>query len=147
MMTEITFLRYSLMYLGAVPFLSCAALMESDGLWMPPGLSLETILRPYALLIGAFMAGVHWGQHLPHAPASPKLMALFSNTVTLGFWFGFLLLPLHAYLLTSAGLFIVILMIDLWLARRRLLDKSYATHRVLVTGLVVASLVTVGWPR
>ena len=147
MLTRLSFTRYSLMYLGTVPFLACASLMQHGDVQMPLGLSLETVLSSYALLIGAFMAGVHWGQHLQPPPVAPELLALFSNIVTLGFWFGFLLLPFPAYLLTSAGLFVMILMFDLWLARRRLLESSYSMHRVLVTGLVVVSLVSVGWSR
>lgn len=145
MSTGNTRLRYTLMYLGAMPFMACAALMISDGLRMPFGLNVETVLSSYALLIGAFMAGAHWGQHLERPPVPPHVMALFSNTVALGFWFAFLLLPLQTYLLTAAALFAAILAFDLTLARCRRLDRSYATHRGLVTGLVVAALVSAGW--
>lgn len=129
------------MYMGALPFLGCAMVLAETGIDMPFGLDAHQVIGTYALVIGSFMAGVHWGQHLNLPTLHSKILIIISNIAALAFWFFHLFLSLRAFLVTAAFLFLVILTIDLLMAQRQFIEKTYAGHRVVVTILVVASLV------
>ena len=141
-MRKISFSSYALMYLGTLPFIFAASqsVMDFDVTWLP--VSLEIIVTSYSLLIGSFMAGIHWGQHLSNQSAWPNQLAILSNIVTLGFWFSYLLFEIPTYLQISAALFAVILLMDLKLSSKAILDKKYILQRCIITIIVMGSLLT-----
>ncbi|MEK9673083.1 MAG: DUF3429 domain-containing protein [Rhodospirillaceae bacterium] len=133
-------IRYILMYMGVLPFIGSAFLIAKAGIDLPLGLDAQKVIGTYALLIGAFMAGVHWGQHLEKPPIHPTALIILSNVVALAFWFSYLLLNSSAFLIVAAIMFLVILLIDLLMAKHLAIEKTYAIHRSIVTGMVIASL-------
>jgi len=134
-------IRFILMYMGVLPFLGCTIVLAETGIDMPFGLDAHQVIGTYTLVIGSFMAGVHWGQHLNLPALPPNILIIISNIAALSFWFAYLFLSMSAFLVTAALLYLVILTIDLLMAQRQFIEKNYARHRVVVTILVIASLV------
>ncbi|MEK9877189.1 MAG: DUF3429 domain-containing protein [Betaproteobacteria bacterium] len=133
--------RFILMYMGVLPFLGCTIVLAETGIDMPFGLDAHQVIRTYTLVIGSFMAGVYWGQHLNLPTLHQKILIIISNIAALNFWFFYLFLSKSVFLVSAALLFLVILAIDLLMAQRQFIEKTYAGHRVVVTILVIASLV------
>ncbi|WP_420546672.1 DUF3429 domain-containing protein [Curvivirga sp.] len=133
---------YILMYAGIIPFILCtySIVLESSFSWNP--LSTEQILTTYTLLIGSFMAGVHWGQHLSDDAYRPITLAIVSNLVTLTFWFALLTSTLKIFLIISAFLFMLLLVIDFFLILNNIITRRYYLHRTIVTLAVVTNLLT-----
>ena len=127
------------MYLGTIPFIFSGIGLILFAEYKFLDLDLKTILSSYALLIGSFMAGIHWGQKLEKE--YPKLpLQLISNIVTLSFWFAFLLLPIKSFLIISGVLFLTILATDYFIRKRDDQNPAYYLHRAVVTGIVVCCL-------
>lgn len=135
---QITFI---LMYLGAFPFVGSAILMFGFGEATFLGQSLQRIAESYTLLIGSFMAGVHWGQHLEMRFSPRSIMALSSNLITLGFWFSYLFLPFSTFVIFACALFVLIFVLD---AINETLQARYVLNRGIVTSLVCISLIAIG---
>lgn len=132
--------RLMLMYSGIIPFIGISLLMVSGLQIAYVQVSNEIFLSSYTLLIGSFMAGVHWGQGLDGNDSNFAALSLLSNLVTLAFWGAFLFLPYAIFLTTAALLFALLLLIDVILYRSDRLCPRYFRHRLIVTSCVMGAL-------
>lgn len=121
---------------GTIPFLFSAFVLTAGFNPLFWG-SIEVFLTSYTLIIGAFMAGVHWGHHLDKAP---KQLAIFSNLIALSFWFAYLLLPFKFFLYAAILLFLFLLLIDRSLLEKQIIDMKYFYTRCAASLIVVLSL-------
>ncbi|MDY7024959.1 MAG: DUF3429 domain-containing protein [Pseudomonadota bacterium] len=131
----------NLAFAGTLPFIALSMLLitgSHHGLGMQ-GLLLA--LKSYGLLIVSFMAGSLWGLHLAHDSGIRRLLAITSNAAALLAWFGFLLVSDRAFLLLLAGLFVLLLLLDLPLWKQHLIDARYFRVRLLATTIVAACLI------
>ena len=136
----------NLMYLGALPFIAGAllSLLSIDTLpWLG---SVVHIVSVYALVISVFMAGILWGVtlQLQENNANSQINFLISNLLTLTVWFVYLTYPDSiAFLLTTAVVFLWLLMFDVKLFQRQYISKSYYQARKWVSAIVILSLLTI----
>tara|TARA_B110000977_G_C10991465_1_gene460061 strand:- start:15 stop:458 length:444 start_codon:yes stop_codon:yes gene_type:complete len=136
----------NLMYLGALPFIAGAllSLLSIDALpWLG---SVVHIVSVYALVISVFMAGILWGVtlQLQENNANSQINFLISNLLTLTVWFVYLTYPDSiAFLLTTAVVFLWLLMFDVKLFQRQYISKSYYQARKWVSAIVILSLLTI----
>ena len=136
----------NLMYLGALPFIAGAllSLLSIDTLpWVG---SVVHIVSVYALVISVFMAGILWGVtlQLQENNANSQINFLISNLLTLTVWFVYLTYPDSiAFLLTTAVVFLWLLMFDVKLFQRQYISKSYYQARKGVSAIVILSLLTI----
>ena len=136
----------NLMYLGALPFIAGAllSLLSIDTLpWLG---SVVHIVSVYALVISVFMAGILWGVtlQLQENNANSQINFLISNLLTLTVWFVYLTYPDSiAFLLTTAVVFLWLLMFDVKLFQRQYISKSYYQARKGVSAIVILSLLTI----
>jgi hypothetical protein len=136
----------NLMYLGALPFIAGAllSLLSIDTLpWVG---SVVHIVSVYALVISVFMAGILWGVtlQLQENNANSQINFLISNLLTLTVWFVYLTYPDSiAFLLTTAVVFLWLLMFDVKLFQRQYISKSYYQARKWVSAIVILSLLTI----
>ena len=136
----------NLMYLGALPFIAGAllSLLSIDTLpWLG---SVVHIVSVYALVISVFMAGILWGVtlQLQENNANSQINFLISNLLTLTVWFVYLTYPDSiAFLLTTAVVFLWLLMFDVKLFQRQYISKSYYQARKWVSVIVILSLLTI----
>ena len=136
----------NLMYLGALPFITGAllSLLSIDALpWLG---SVVHIVSVYALVISVFMAGILWGVtlQLQENNANSQINFLISNLLTLTVWFVYLTYPDSiAFLLTTAVVFLWLLMFDVKLFQRQYISKSYYQARKWVSAIVILSLLTI----
>ena len=134
------------MYLGALPFIAGAllSLLSIDNLpWLG---SVVHIVSVYALVISVFMAGILWGVtlQLQENNANSQINFLISNLLTLTVWFVYLTYPDSiAFLLTTAVVFLWLLMFDVKLFQRQYISKSYYQARKWVSAIVILSLLTI----
>lgn len=130
-----------LMYAGTIPFVASALIflvLPASSDWIAP---VQEGLSAYALVIGSFMAGVHWGQQLGLAPGWQRALMLLSNAVALALWLGFLLLPFQLMTLVFVAAFAMLLVIDHGLAGDGHITRRYYFHRKAVTGIVCTALI------
>ena len=136
----------NLMYLGALPFIAGAllSLLSIDTLpWLG---SIVHIVSVYALVISVFMAGILWGVtlQLQENNANSQINFLISNLLTLTVWFVYLTYPDSiAFLLTTAVVFLCLLIFDVKLFQRQYISKSYYQARKWVSVIVILSLLTI----
>jgi len=136
----------NLMYLGALPFIAGAllSLLSIDTLpWLG---SIVHIVSVYALVISVFMAGILWGVtlQLQENNANSQINFLISNLLTLTVWFVYLTYPDSiAFLLTTAVVFLWLLIFDVKLFQRQYISKSYYQARKWVSAIVILSLLTI----
>lgn len=129
-----------LAYAGTIPFiLPTLIIMNSDvhAQWMTgPDLTLHS----YGLVIVAFMCGTHWGLYLTQHPQCPINLLVSSNILTLTCWFAYL--SQHTALILTSQLctFLILLVLDTRLYKRRILHKNYYEMRRNVTAIVVFAL-------
>jgi Protein of unknown function (DUF3429) len=128
---------------GVVPFVGGAVLMLA-GVPALFGLSVETMMLSYGLLIASFLAGVHWGQYLSGVRTRVNLL-ISSNVVALAAWFGFLLLPKRLFCLLLCVLFILFNSIDGHLLESAALSPRYKQVRAFVTISVCVSMLIAGF--
>lgn len=130
-----------LMYVGTIPFVSGALILfvlpeSSDWIAL-----VQQALAVYALVIGSFMAGVHWGQQISLAPVWQRSLMFFSNAIALALWLGFLLLPFQFLMLLFVAAFSLLLVIDYGLAGDGHITRGYFFHRTAVTAIVCTALI------
>lgn len=130
---------------GTLPFIGALVSMALGIDALSPMLRIDAMLTVYALVISAFMAGVHWGQAhglqaLSPARGMPTALLWLSNGVALGIVGAAITLPMHQLWLALAMYFAVLLLIDFGLYRRDAISASYLRTRQLVTAIVVACL-------
>jgi hypothetical protein len=135
-------LPLGLMAAGALPFIAAALLsVTRTGL---PGmeLSLTGIAGSYALVIGIFLCGIHWGQQLSLGSPGFSLFAT-SNLATLALWACWLLMPGQMFLLAAILHFWVLWLVDARLRQTNRLLQDYFLGRTVVTIVVSISLLAV----
>ncbi|MBT5293726.1 MAG: DUF3429 domain-containing protein [Cellvibrionales bacterium] len=136
----------NLMYLGALPFIASAilSLLSIDTLpWLG---SVVHIVSVYALVISVFMAGILWGIMLQvnRDNSVGQINFLISNILTLTVWFVYLIYPDSiAFLLTTAVVFLWLLMLDAKLVQEQHISKCYYQARKWVSTIVILSLLTI----
>ncbi|MBT5923034.1 MAG: DUF3429 domain-containing protein [Cellvibrionales bacterium] len=136
----------NLMYLGALPFIASAilSLLSIDTLpWLG---SVAHIVSVYALVISVFMAGILWGIMLQvnRDNSVGQINFLISNILTLTVWFVYLIYPDSiAFLLTTAVVFLWLLMLDAKLVQEQHISKCYYQARKWVSTIVILSLLTI----
>jgi len=134
------------MYLGALPFIASAilSLLSIDTLpWLG---SVVHIVSVYALVISVFMAGILWGIMLQvnRDNSVGQINFLISNILTLTVWFVYLIYPDSiAFLLTTAVVFLWLLMLDAKLVQEQHISKRYYQARKWVSTIVILSLLTI----
>jgi hypothetical protein len=127
---------------GAIPFIVLAAALALN--LAPFGLPervLHQALLTYAALIASFLGGVRWGIGL-NAVTPRRAATLFCVAVlpALTAWFA-LMLPRAIALPTIAGVFLVLVVIDIRLVIAGEAPRWYGTLRIGLTTAVLASLI------
>jgi len=132
-----------LTFAGAIPFVTCAFLLMIDVVTVPMLGSVLDVLSAYGLVIGSFMAGAHWGNHLDLADDNKWAirLPLYSNIIALGLWLGFLILSASSFIWLLVIGFISLLVIDYSLHQAQIISHTYFKVRQYVTAIVVISLV------
>jgi len=100
----------------------------------------------YALVISVFMAGILWGIMLQvnRDNSVGQINFLISNILTLTVWFVYLIYPDSiAFLLTTAVVFLWLLMLDAKLVQEQHISKRYYQARKWVSTIVILSLLTI----
>ena len=135
-----------LAYAGTLPFVLGAGCLAAGIDTLPLVGSAERVLSVYALVIGCFMAGSHWGQHL-HVRQPPWTIALAiaSNCSALALWIAFVLLPPLWLLAAALVNFLALLALDWRLRRANWIDSCYWRTRVGATAIVALSLSVAVW--
>ena len=136
----------NLMYLGALPFIAGALLSLLSIDTLPLLGSVVHIVSVYALVISVFMAGILWGVtlQLQENNTNSQINFLISNILTLTVWFVYLIYPDSiAFLLTTAVIFLWLLMLDTKLVQRQHISKSYYQARKWVSAIVILSLLII----
>lgn len=131
--------RY-LAFAGAVPFILCAASLALKVLEWPWLGQVQTILLHYGLVITAFMAGSHWGQHLAMASACGTRLAVLSNLNAVVLWWLSIILSFNLAMLAMALILLNLWWVDQKLYQGGVISKTYYQTRSWVTALVVLSL-------
>ena len=75
-----------LIFAGVIPFIVLTAITAYDVEY--PYFESKVALKSYALAIGSFVCGSHWGMYL--AKSSPINLLVTSNICTLILWIAFL---------------------------------------------------------
>jgi hypothetical protein len=134
-----------LTYAGAIPFIFCAVCLYLDIQDLPLFGSIERILGIYGLVISSFLAGAHWGQHL-HINKSQwvRFLPIFSNTIAVLLWIGFLVLSFKMLMAMFVAAFFVLLIIDYRLFHMDVITRHYFKTRVFVSAIVITSLIISG---
>ncbi|CAM3574185.1 membrane protein [Psychrobacter glaciei] len=132
-----------LTFVGTIPFIACAFLLMIDVVTVPMLGSVVDVLSAYGLVIASFMAGAHWGNHLDLADDNKWAirLPLYSNSIALGLWLGFLILSASSFIWLLVIGFISLLVIDYSLHRAQIISHTYFKVRQYVTAIVVISLV------
>lgn len=130
-----------LTYAGAIPFVFCTVCLGLDIQQLPVFGSTQQILSVYALVIAAFMAGAHWGQHLHIDGDWHPPLAILSNLMAILLWLGFLVLKFNALVTLLISAFVILLLIDHRLFQQQIISGHYWQTRLVVTTIVIASLI------
>ena len=136
----------NLMYLGALPFIAGAilSLLSIDTLsWLG---SVRHIVSLYALVISVFMAGILWGVTLQINTDNfiGLVNFIISNVLTLTLWLVYLIYPDSIiFLLTTAVVFLWLLVIDAKLVTREIISNTYYRARKRVSTIVILSLLVI----
>ena len=120
---------------GVIPFilLTAMASYNVEYSYFEPGIALKS----YALAIGSFVCGSHWGIYL--AKSSPINLLVTSNTCTLILWIAFLYS--ENYELFFSVIFLLLLLVDFILNKSNIVLDSYFNIRSIITLVVVLCLV------
>ena len=133
-----------LTFLGALPFVFCAACFVFDVQAIPILGDTRDVLGIYALVITTFMAGSHWGQHLNFDNKWGNYLPVTSNVIAVLVWIGFLILPFKISLIVFEIAFLVLLWVDHRLRQNDLISFEYFRTRYLVTSIVIFTLLVSG---
>ena len=129
---------------GTIPFIFCSLLLIAGIQSLPLVGPVDHMLSTYGLVISAFMAGSHWGQHLNLNNEWKFYLPLFSNLAAVALWLGFIILSSQQFLVALIFIFAVLLLVDNKLFRAAIITVQYYRTRRLVTSIVVASLM-ISW--
>ncbi len=128
-----------LTYAGAIPFLFLAFCLALNLNFLP--FDLKNALAVYGLVIAAFMAGSHWGQHLHLDGKWNFYLAILSNINAVFLWISFVVLPFKFFIIALIISFVASFIIDKKLQQNNLLDSQYLRTRFVVTTLVILALI------
>ena len=134
-----------LMYLGGLPFVGLALGLALGPFGHEAQALMQEALQGYAFIIGAFMAGTHWGQRDSVTEALRLFLLVSSNVLALALWAGLVLLAFKPALALSGGVFLLLLAVDYRLLRAGALEAGYFAHRVRITLVVLAGLALALW--
>lgn len=133
-------LIYLLGYSGLIPFVA-------GPLWLTlsPGTApamLDRLWIDYAAMIASFMAGTFWGMAIITAGGPDGLIGMVMSTVLMLLAWATMALPFKLALIALAGVFVLLVLAEIW--RERVLDplSGYFTLRISLTAGV---LVCIGW--
>ena len=120
---------------GVVPFILLTAITAYDieFTYFEP----KVALKSYALAIGSFVCGSHWGIYL--IKSSSINLLITSNICTLTLWIAFLYL--ENYGLFFSIIFALLLLIDFFLYKSSIISTGYFSMRKIITLIVVLCLV------
>ena len=120
---------------GVIPFilLTAMASYNVEYSYFKPGVALKS----YALAIGSFVCGSHWGIYL--IKSSSINLLITSNICTLTLWIAFLYL--ENYGLFFSIIFALLLLIDFFLYKSSIISIDYFSMRKIITLIVVLCLV------
>jgi hypothetical protein len=133
-----------LAFAGTIPFIFCTLLLITGVQSLPLLGKVDHILSVYGLVISAFMAGSHWGQHLNLNNKWKFYLPVFSNLAAVALWTGYIVFNPQQFLIALVMSFVVLLLIDNKLFKAGIITMQYFRTRCLVTSIVVASLL-VAW--
>ena len=125
---------------GTLPFIGCALLLLLGVRSLPWLGDVLAVLQGYTMVIVAFMAGVHWGQHLHVSGAMARWLPIISNGCAVVVWLSFVVLPAGYDLAVAMVVFGVVLATDMWLWRGGVIALGYWRCRCFATLVVVATL-------
>ncbi len=136
--------RY-LPYAGTLPFIACTVCLCAGIGQLPMLGSVQTLLSVYGLVIAVFMAGAHWGQHLPMQQGGlASTLAIISNVVALSLWLGYIFLGFGMLVVLLVATFLLLLLVDYRLALAQVISQPYWHTRLGVTAIVIVSLIVAG---
>ena len=120
---------------GAIPFILLNALVayNIEFNYFEP----KAALKSYALAIGSFVCGSHWGIYIVRK--SPINLLVTSNICTLIFWGVFI--NLENYELFFSVIFVILLLVDFLLYKSNIISNNYFNFRAIITLIVVLCLV------
>lgn len=131
--------------LGLIPFVFlsiCVALGLST---LPVLGKIEPLFSSYSLAIVVFMSGVHWGQAIPLENKQSRISTLLlvgSNIATIIAWLFYIYANALVSTAVMCGLFFLLLLIDVNLYKRGVIEKHYLEMRMLITtGVVISSII------
>ena len=124
-----------LIFAGVIPFIVLTAITAYDVEY--PYFESKVALKSYALAIGSFVCGSHWGIYL--IKSSPINLLITSNICTLTLWVAFLYL--ENYGLFFSIIFSLLLLIDFFLYKSSIISIGYFGKRKIITLIVVLCLV------
>ena len=130
-------LEQLLTYLGIIPFLFLAVMINSGTLSLPyVGSTLDAFCL-YGLIIAVFLLGSLWSIKWHLGKWKSIFVALMSNFGVLVLYFSYLLMPRIVFMLTNSLVFALILAIDYWLLTQRQIAKYYFGIRFNVSLIVI----------
>ncbi len=129
---------------GTLPFIFCAYCFIADIDVIALLGNTEQVLSVYGLVIAAFMAGSHWGQHLIISEKWQRYLPAFSNFNAVFLWLSFLLFPFKLFIIALILSFSGSLLIDKKLRQDKVINRTYFCTRALVTLVVILSLIISG---
>ena len=131
---------FALGYAGLIPFLAGPAWLSISPQTAPPWLDHLWLL--YAGLIAAFMAGTFWGMALLVAEGpNGKIGMALSGLLMLLAW-GALALSFRHSLFALAGVFVLLVLAEIWCERTIDPLSGYFTLRATLT---LGVLATIAW--
>ncbi len=133
----------ALAFLGASPFVACAALPWFGVTALPLLGPLDLLANYYGLAIIAFLAGTHWSFQLQHPSRTPFNLFVTSNAVFLFAFFAVVMAELRWALLAEVLAFAYLLYVDFRLRRGGLTNASYFRVRSIATSLACLSLLLI----
>jgi hypothetical protein len=129
-----------LTYAGALPFVICAALPLAGTAGIPGLGGNEVIAASYGAIISSFVAGTHWGLAITTQDTTGVVILVLSVILALGAWLAWLLVAPIIAVTAHIKIFALLLIGDIMLYRRDLIDIAYFRMRLGVTGIVILAL-------
>jgi Protein of unknown function (DUF3429) len=129
-------LANTLTFLGAIPFVApaVATLLGFRDVHM------HALVLSYGAIIASFLSGMHWGLSLRHAGETRINLLITSNIVALVAWASLIIPNTQWQYYLQMACFVLLLLIDYQLTKARVHAAWFYHLRLLITGIVLASL-------
>lgn len=134
-------LANALTFLGAIPFVT-PAIASLLGFKDP---HMHALVLSYGAIIAAFLSGMHWGLSLRHAAETRINLLITSNIVALVAWASLIISVTQWQYYLQMACFVLLLLIDYQLTKSRVHAAWFFNLRVLITGIVLASLLVMAF--